>query len=116
MGTKRLVRTAAALFLCACFSAAAEEPPAPPEASKASAETKTDAEETEAFKVPPGYRIKKTGELTLYCRREDVLGSRFKAEKCYDEAGVKALERARRENEEMMNRIENCAVGTCPIG
>jgi len=109
------VNTPVALLLCACLAAAAEEPPPNPTPSKASAETEPAAEESGEFKAPPGFKTKKRGALTLYCRREDVLGSRFKAEKCYDEAGVKELERAKREAEDLMNKIRNCGVGTCGI-
>jgi hypothetical protein len=116
MDARSIARTVAVLLVCTGFSVAAEEQPVVPDASKASAEAKPVAEESAEFEVPPGFRTKKRGDMTLYCRREDVLGSRFKAEKCYDEAGVRELERKRREGEEMMDKIKNCGVGTCPIG
>lgn len=116
MLTESLARTPITLLACACFAVAAEEPPADPEASQPAAESKRAAEETIEFKSPPGFRPRKHGDVMLYCRREAVLGSRFKAEKCYDQAGVKELLRAEREKSEMMDRIQNCAVGSCPAG
>ena len=105
----------AALLVCACFAASAAEPPPDPEASKSAAAAKPAARESGDFKPPPGFRAQKRRGLTPYCRKEAELGSRFKSEKCYDEAGIKDLQRAERETEEMMNRISNCAAGTCPI-
>lgn len=116
MHAARAAKTALALLLCACFAAGADEPAAEPEAQQTVAEANPAAEESKEFKPPPGYRRKQHGDVTLYCRREAVLGSRFKAEKCYDQAGVEALQRAERENLETLERIRNCSVGSCPGG
>ena len=112
----RLARTSIALLVCACFAIAAEEPPADPEAPQTTAESKPAAEETVEFKPPPGFRARKHGDLTVYCRREDVLGSRFKAEKCYDRAGIEELKRAELEKTEMLERMRQCGVGSCNAG
>jgi hypothetical protein len=84
------------------WSAAAmpEEPP-----------TKTKA--TPEFKAPAGFRTKKRGDLVLYCRREAVLGSRFAAEKCYDEAGIREIKRAEVEQKEALERIRACSGSSC---
>lgn len=66
--------------------------------TKANADTPVStegAEPEDKFVVPPGYRTKKMGDKTMYCREEKVTGSRFRSEKCYTEAKLKALELAR---------------------
>jgi hypothetical protein len=112
----RLAITPVALLSCVCLAAVAGEEPADPAAPQTAAEAGPSAEETAEFKPPPGFRPKKRGELTVYCRREAVLGSRFKAERCYDQAGIEELQRAELENAEMLERIRNCAVGSCNAG
>jgi hypothetical protein len=42
------------------------------------------------FKPPPGYKVKINGWDIVYCRKEAVLGSRFKKEICMTEAELKA--------------------------
>jgi hypothetical protein len=99
---------ASALLFHWTSAANTEEPPAKSEAPATSAEAKPAAETTPAFKPPPGFRTRKRGELVLYCRREAVLGSRFPAEKCYDEAGVRDIERAKAEEKDMLEHIRAC--------
>jgi hypothetical protein len=91
---------AAALLFYWSSAASPEDPPA-----------KTEA--TSEFKAPPGFRTKKRGDLVLYCRREAVLGSRFAAEKCYDEAGVREIKRAEVEQKEALERIRACSGSSC---
>lgn len=95
---------AATLILClgSAGSAYAEEPPAKPE-------------ESAEFKPPPGFRPKKRGDVVLYCRREAVLGTRFQAEKCYDQAGIRALRLADLEKTQMLERIRACGTSSCPV-
>ena len=108
-----MAKTTVALLFCATVAAMAGEPPAKPEASSASAEAKPDAAATPAFKPPPGFRPKKHGDVTLYCRREAVLGSRFPAEKCYDEAGLHAIKLAELEQKEALERMRACSGSAC---
>jgi hypothetical protein len=112
----RMARASAALLLCVSLAADAEEPPAKSEAPQTSAETKPDAEATGEFKPPPGFRAKKRGDVTVYCRKEAVLGSRFSAEKCYDQAGIRELKRAELELMEMLEKIRACTTGSCSAG
>jgi hypothetical protein len=42
------------------------------------------------FKPPPGYKVKIHGWDIVYCRKEAVLGSRFKKEICMTEVELKA--------------------------
>jgi hypothetical protein len=112
----RLARTLAALLFCVCLAAVAGEEPADPAGPEDTARAEPAAEKTVEFKPPPGFRPKRHGDLILYCRREEVLGSRFKAEKCYDEAGIEELKRAELEKAEMTERIRQCSVGSCNTG
>ena len=105
---------AAALLFDWTSEANPEEPPPKSEASATSAEAKPGEKTTPEFEPPPGFRTKKRGELVLYCRRESVLGSRFPAEKCYDEAGIREIKRAEVEQKEMMEQMRACA-GACDI-
>lgn len=55
---------------------------------KAEAETVASAKEPDEIKPPPGFKVKKRGELTLYCIKGKATGTRFPTESCYDEAGL----------------------------
>jgi hypothetical protein len=95
-----LTAAAAAVLLCVSWAAAAEEPARKPEteeatrkpeALQAAAKAEPDAETTDEFKPPPGFRTRKRGDTVVYCRKEIQLGSRFPVDKCYDEAGIREL-------------------------
>lgn len=62
-----------------------EEPAA---ASASRPATTADAADAE-FKPPPGFRTKKRGDIVLYCIKDSTVGTRFKTEKCYDEAQMR---------------------------
>jgi hypothetical protein len=94
------------LLLVMSFMASAADPPAKPEAAAA-------AEKAEEFKIPRGFRAKKRGDATVYCRKETPLGSRFQTEKCYDEAGLRQLQLADLEKTEMLERIRACGTSSC---
>ena len=53
--------------------------------------------EAKPFTLPPGFHARKRGKFVLYCRKEDVIGTRFHAEKCYDKDGIDQLMLAQRE-------------------
>jgi hypothetical protein len=108
-----MARTLAALLFCTSLAAIAGEPPANPDAPLAITIAKPDAEATPVFKPPPGFKPKKHGDVILYCRRETVLGSRFPAEKCYDEAGLHAIKLAELEQKEALERMRACKTGAC---
>jgi len=76
--------------------------------AKADAATPGDAE----FKPPPGFKTKKRGELVLYCMRDSTVGTRFKTEKCYDEAQMRDYIAAQQENKRDIDRVRN----TCSTG
>jgi hypothetical protein len=111
----RLAWGVAALLSFVAIAAGADDPPAKSEteaSAKAEADAAADAP-SEPFKPPPGFRTRKRGEVVLYCRREAVLGSRFSAEKCYDEAGIRQMKLAELEQKEMLERIKACGPGSC---
>ena len=66
----------------------------------------------EAFKPPPGFKTKKRGEIVLYCMRDSTVGTRFKTEKCYDEAQMRDYLAAQQENKRDIERVRN----TCSTG
>lgn len=39
--------------------------------------------------LPPGFKARKRGDLTLYCIRGKATGTRFPTEDCYDEPGLR---------------------------
>lgn len=68
--------------------------------------------ETAEFKPPPGFKTKKRGEIVVYCIRDSTVGTRFKTEKCYDEAQMRDYLAAQQENKRDIERVRN----TCSTG
>jgi hypothetical protein len=62
-------------------------------------------EDKKEFVIPDGFREKKRGKFTVYCRKETVMGTRVPAEKCYDENGIRALAQELRENREKVDQL-----------
>jgi hypothetical protein len=60
------------------------------EEATAAAEAKADSK---PFKVPAGYRSKRTNGKTVYCASSSVVGTRFGKEKCRTEAQLREIER-----------------------
>ena len=93
---------ASALFAAAtAYQAAADEPAADKTAKAPAADEK-------AFVPPDGWREKKRGKFTVYCRKEMVVGSRFQKETCYDQEGIRAMlekQQQDRDNLDQMRRI-----------
>ena len=94
------------LVLAAFPALAQDAAPATAEAAKA-AETGT-----EPFVPPPGFKTKKQGNMTLYCKKDTTVGTRFKTEKCFSEDQIReyllALEIQKRD----IDRIRStCATG-----
>jgi hypothetical protein len=69
----------------------------------------------EPIKLPTGFRPKKRGKFVVYCRKVTVLGSRFPAETCYDEAGIRAYLQEQEENAAKVDQYRRvCAIqGAC---
>lgn len=55
--------------------------------------------------LPAGFKKMKRGKYTLYCRKETVMGTRFPAEKCYDEKGIRHYLLDQRENLRQVDKI-----------
>ena len=49
------------------------------------------AAEEDTLQLPVGFKPKKRGKYTVYCRKEEVMGTRFPVEKCYDEQGIREM-------------------------
>ena len=43
----------------------------------------------EPFVPPPGFKTKKQGNMTLYCKKDTTVGTRFKTEKFFSEDQVR---------------------------
>ena len=59
----------------------------------------------EPVKLPPGFREKKRGKYTVYCRKDVAMGSRFASEKCYDERGLREYIDDQRENQKQVDQM-----------
>ena len=106
----------AALPALAQDAAIADETTPAANTAKATADTaevaKAAEKGTEPFVPPPGFKTKKQGNMTLYCKKDAAVGTRFKTEKCYSEDQVReyllALEIQKRD----IDRIRStCATG-----
>ena len=111
-----MLKITAAIATClAAFIALAQESSVADKASDKSATTTTAAEsgkKDKEFKPPPGFQTKKRGDLVLYCRRDTTVGTRFKTEKCYDEAQLREYLLALEQQKMDVDRIR----GTCGGG
>ena len=108
----------AAWLSCAVLGGATEstatsaEPAQAPPAASTDEQPKAAAAESE-FKPPPGFKTKKRGTLVLYCIKDSTVGTRFKTEKCYDEAQMRDYLTAQQENKRDIERVRNtCSTGT----
>ena len=82
---------------------AAAADPAPPAVLAAADATK--AAEPEKIHLPPGFKPKKRGKFTVYCRKEEAMGTRFPVEKCYDEQGIREYVLDQRENQKQVDQM-----------
>ena len=85
----------ASACLVAGLHARGEEPKAESTEIAATAEDVED----KPFTPPPGFRERKRGEVTVYCRREEPNGTRFRKEVCYDEAQLRQMVNNTREDQ-----------------
>ena len=98
--------------------AAAEAAPAPAAEATASSkpveQVQTSQAAAAAFKPPSGYKQKKLGANTVYCKKDTLLGSRFPTEFCFTEDELKEIERRgedMRLNKQKQSQV--CAGGGC---
>ena len=70
---------------------AAEKAATAPTAAAAQNAAEKGAEKNAAeFKLPPGFFTKKRGALTVYCKKDREIGTRFVTEKCFDNGQMRA--------------------------
>jgi hypothetical protein len=90
------------------FSAtpAAGEDEVPAAKTPAEQTTAAQPEAAKEFTPPDGWRPKKRGKFTVYCRRDyNVKGTRLPAETCYDEEGIRAMLEAQREDQRTVDQM-----------
>ena len=73
-------------------------------ADKAAADAAATAAAEKEFKPPPGFKRKKFGDKVLYCMKDSDIGSRFKTEKCLDEAQMRDYVLAQEQNNRDFDR------------
>ena len=116
---KIIVATAVCLTTFATLaqdSGVAEKAPDADKSSDKAAESATTAAtngKVDAFKPPPGFQTRKRGDLVLYCKKDATIGTRFKTEKCYDEAQMREYLLALELQQQDVDRIRaTCGGGT----
>ena len=67
---------------------------------------------TDKFRVPAGYRKRDNDGLTVYCRKETILGSRFPQEFCFSQAQLEDLEANSAAQRREMQRGQICGAKT----
>lgn len=107
-----------ALLMLLATTARAEDPEKPVAAAKVSTEKQAEATAKTAekpFTPPDGWHTKKRGQFIVYCRKDyNVKGTRLPAEICYDEAGIRAMLEAEREDQAMVDKMRRvCAGDAC---
>jgi hypothetical protein len=118
-----VLRISGALIVSLAATAAlglplADDTPAAAE-KKQPAEAEVVADKVEvplAERLPPGFKVKKRGKFTLYCKSDTPLGTRFKSETCYDEPNMRAYMLALQENKVDIDRIRNICSNPCTCG
>jgi hypothetical protein len=97
----------------------ADETPAADVASTQADSSQPAVEKAEiplADRLPPGFKVKKRGKYTLYCKSDTPLGTRFKSETCYDENNMRAYMLALQENKSDVDRMRNICSNPCACG
>jgi hypothetical protein len=74
-------------------------------AAAADESAKAPAAEEKPFVPPDGWREKKRGKYTVYCRKETVVGTRFQKETCYDQEGIRAMLAAQQDDREKVDQM-----------
>jgi len=93
-----------------------------PDSTKDAAKPEVAAEsvakkETERdFNLPPGFKEKKHGKYTLYCKRDAPMGTRIQSEKCMDETQLRDYMLALEANKADIDRIRSTCSNLCACG
>ena len=107
------------LALLAAPARGQESPPAPEPPAVAKTEpvlVEAEKAEQEVFVPPDGWRPKKRGNFTVYCRKDQAMGTRFPKETCYDEAGIRAMLAAQLEDREKVDQMRRICAGDASCG
>lgn len=121
------VRTVVAAFLIASTAGAglafgapmADETPVADATKEQTSSAEAAPQKTEiplAERLPPGFKVKKRGKFTLYCKKDTPLGTRFQSETCYDEDQMRAYMLALQENKSDVDRIRSTCSNQCTCG
>ena len=92
----------------------AEDPP-PADATKPEARAEAKAE-PKAFVPPDGWRPRKRGKFTVYCRKEIPRGTRIPTEICHDEEGIRAMLAAQAEDRERVDQMRRVCSSQAACG
>ena len=92
------------LALLAAFGGTAAVADEPEKAPAAEPEKSAAADEG-PFVPPDGWREKKRGKYTVYCRKDTQMGTRFQKETCYDEEGIRAMLAAQQDDREKVDQM-----------
>lgn len=77
------------------------------------ADTTDEAKKEKEWSPPNGYRVKVRDGETVYCRKQQVLGTRFPEEFCFTRAKLEDLEQRRRSiQNDVAQRQQMCTTGT----
>jgi hypothetical protein len=95
-------------------SATASEPAETKPTAAAEAEAKKEKEKE--LKLPPGFKKVQRGKFTLYCKKETPLGSRFKTDRCLDEAGMRDYILALEATKGDVDRMRSTCSNACTCG
>ena len=74
-------------------------------AAAADESAKAPAAEEKPFVPPDGWREKKRGKHTVYCRKDTVIGTRFQKETCYDKEGIRAMLAAQQDDRDKVDQM-----------
>jgi hypothetical protein len=63
------------------------------------------AADKDEIRLPAGFKAKKRGKFTVYCRKTTALGTRFPTETCYDERGIRAYILDQEESQKQVDQM-----------
>lgn len=72
--------------------------------------------DSEEVTIPPGFKEKKRGKFTLYCKTDTPIGTRFKQETCFDAGQIRDYLIALQENKANVDRIRATCSSVCACG
>ena len=95
---------------------AGEPPDTAVAADRPATAAEADADKPQEVTLPPGFKKKKRGKYTLYCKTESTTGSRFTFERCFDDAQLRDYILALQENKRDIDRIRSTCSNICTCG